>query len=98
MRILAWCGIKSHGFDGSDTPFNWNSPQLAGAPIGMLINIYAGELPIRKMCNFDKPRNNILKGMDDCMHLFYLESIKSHIKRMIELQYSQFYMGPLVEP
>ena len=45
---------------------------LAGAPIVMFINIYAGESPIRKTCNFDKPLNHILKVMDGCMHIFCL--------------------------
>ena len=52
-----------------------NSPDpvlLAGAPIVMFINIYAGESPIRKTCNFDKPLNHILKVMDGCMHIFCL--------------------------
>ena len=43
---------------------------LAGAPIMMLVNIYAGELPIRKTCDFDKPLNHILKVMGGCMHIF----------------------------
>ena len=38
----------------------------------MFINIYAGESPIRKTCNFDKPLNHILKVMDGCMHIFCL--------------------------
>ena len=46
--------------------------RLAGAPIVMFINIYAGESPIRKTCNFDKPLNHILKVMDGCMHRFCL--------------------------
>ena len=37
---------------------------FARAPIVIFINIYAGELPIRKTCNFDKPLNHILKVMD----------------------------------
>ena len=30
----------------------------------MFVNIYAGELPTRKTCNFDKHLNHILKVMD----------------------------------
>ena len=48
------------------------STNFAGAPIVMFINIYAGESPIRKTCNFDKPLNHILKVMDGCMHIFCL--------------------------
>ena len=59
----------------------------------MFVNIYAGELPIRKTCNLDKPLNSILKVMDGCnMHVFCLESIKSHIIRMLELQPSPFLL------
>ena len=50
----------------------FSSVGLAGAPIVMFINIYAGESPIRKTCNFDKPLNHILKVMDGCMHIFCL--------------------------
>ena len=66
---------------------------LAGAPIiVMFVNIYAGELPIRKTCNFDKPLNHILKTMDGgCMHIFCLVSIKTHIISMMELQPSPFF-------
>ena len=39
---------------------------FAGAPTVMFVNVYAGELPIRKMCNFNKPLNNILKEIDGC--------------------------------
>ena len=63
---------------------------LAGAPIVMFINIYAGESPIRKSCNFDKPLNHILKVMDGCMHIFCLVSIKTHKIRMLQLQPSLF--------
>ena len=43
---------------------------LARAPIVMFINIYAGELPIRKTCNFDKPLNHIFKvRMAVCTYL-----------------------------
>ena len=64
---------------------------LPGAPIVMFVNIYAGELPIRKTCNFDKPLNHILKTMDGCMHIFCLVSIKTHITSMMELQLSPFF-------
>ena len=49
-----------------------SSHTVAGAPNVMFINIYAGESPIRKTCNFDKPLNHILKVMDGCMHIFCL--------------------------
>ena len=45
----------------------------------MLGLIYATELPIRKVCNFVKLLNNVLKGMDWCMHVLYHISIKSHV-------------------
>ena len=61
---------------------------LAGAPIVMFINIYAGDSPIRKTCSFDKPLNHILKVRDGCMHIFCLVSIKTHKIRMLELQQS----------
>ena len=67
------------------------SRTLAGAPIVMFINIYAGESPIRKPCNFDKPLNHILKVMDGCMQIFCLVSIKTHKIRMLELQPSPFF-------
>ena len=70
--------------------FNYAGLQLARAPIVMFVNIYAGELPIRKTCNFDKPLNHIFKVMDGCMHIFCLVSIKTHIIRMLELQLSPF--------
>ena len=35
----------------------------------------------KETCNFDKPLNNILKVMDGYMHIFCLESIKTHITR-----------------
>ena len=63
---------------------------LAGAPIVMFVNIYAGELPIRKTCNFDKPLNHISKVMGGCTHIFCLASIKPHIISMLELQPSPF--------
>ena len=72
-------------------------PSLAGAPIVMFINIYAGESPIRKTCNFDKPLNHILKVMDGCMHIFCLVSIKTHKIRMLELQPSPFFTDLLHE-
>ena len=37
----------------------------------MFVNIYAGELPIRKTSNIDL--NNVLKGMGCGMHLFCLK-------------------------
>ena len=33
---------------------------FAGDPIVMFINIYGGDLPKGKTCNFDKPLNKIL--------------------------------------
>ena len=59
---------------------------LAEAPIVMFVNIYAGDSPIRKTCNFMKPLNYILKVMDGFMHIFCLVSIKTHIIRMLEWQ------------
>ena len=73
------------------------TPDLAGAPIVMFINIYAGDSPIRKTCNFDKPLNHILKVMDGCMHIFCLVSIKTHKIRMLELQPSPFFTDSLHE-
>ena len=70
---------------------------VAGAPIVMFINIYAGESPIRKSCNFDKPLNHIFKVMEGCMHIFCLVSIKTHIIRMLELQQSPFFTNSLHE-
>ena len=74
-----------------------DSDVLAGAPIVMFINIYAGESPIRKSCNFNKPLNHILKVMDGCMHIFCLVSIKTHKIRMLELQPSPFFTDSLRE-
>ena len=65
---------------------------LAGAPIVMFINIYAGELAIRKTCNLDKPLYHILKVMDGCVHIFCLVSIKTHIIRILELQPCPFFL------
>ena len=70
---------------------------FAGAPIVMFINIYAGESPIRKTCNFDKPLNHILKVMDGCMHIFCFVSIKTHKISMLELQPSPFFTDLLHE-
>ena len=70
---------------------------LAGAQIVMFVNIYAGELPIRKTCNFDKPLNHVLKVIDGCMHIFCLVSIKTHIISMLELQPSLFFTDSLHE-
>ena len=64
---------------------------LAGAPIVMFVNNYAGELPIRKTCNFDKPLNRISKVMGGCMHIFCLVSIIS----MLEFQLSPFFNDSL---
>ena len=68
---------------------------LAGAPIDMFINIYAGDSPIRKTCNFDKPLNYILQVLDDCMYIFCLVSIETHKIRMLELQPSPFFTDSL---
>ena len=70
---------------------------LAGAPIMIFVNIYAGELPIRKTRNFDKPLNHILKVIDGCMHIFCLVSIKTHIISMLELEPSLFFTDSLHE-
>ena len=70
---------------------------LAGAPIVMFVNIYSGELPIRKTNNFDKPLNHILKVKDGCMHIFCLVSLKTHIITMMELQPSLFFTDSLHE-
>ena len=70
---------------------------LAGAHIVMFVNNYAGELPIRKTCNFDKPLNHISKVMGGCMHIFCLVRIKTHIISMLELQPSLFYNDSLHE-
>ena len=72
-------------------------PLVAGAPIVMFINIYAGDSPIRKTCNFDEPLNHILKVMDGCMHIFCLVSIKTHKIRMLKLQPSPFFTDSLHE-
>ena len=69
--------------------------KFAGAPIVMFVNIYAGELPIGKTCNFDKTLKHILKVMDGCMHIFCLVSIKTHIIRMLELQLNLFFTDSL---
>ena len=42
----------------------------------MFVNVYAGDLSIRKTCNHDRPLNNVLKDIDDCMHVFCLGSVK----------------------
>ena len=60
----SWWSFQNQMFDLLDV--------FAGAPIVMFINIYAGESPIRKTCNFDKPLNHSLKVMDGCMHIFCL--------------------------
>ena len=63
----------------------------------MFIDIYAGDLAIRKLCYFDRPLNNILKSMDGCLHIFCLVNIKSHRIRMLEMQPSLFYTDPLYQ-
>ena len=66
--------------------------KVAGAPIVMFINIYAGESTIRKTCNFDKPLNHILKVMDGCMQIFCLvKHQNTHKIRMLELHPSPFF-------
>ena len=35
----------------------------------MYINIYAGDLPTRKTCNFDTSINKILIGLDGCIYI-----------------------------
>ena len=45
--------IKKHGESSGKC--------VAGAPIVMFINIYAGELAIRKTCNLDKPLYHIYR-------------------------------------
>ena len=75
-------------------PVSVLGPERAGTEMGgnpghpdrdaMFVNIYAGELAIRKTCNSDKSLNHILKVMDGCMalsfmHIFCLVSIKTHI-------------------
>ena len=62
-------------------------------------NICWGIAPthVRKICNFDKPLNHILKVMDGCMHIFCLVSIKTPIISMMELQPSPFFTNLLHE-
>ena len=73
--------------------------QSCWAPILMFVNIYTGELPIRKTCNFDKSLalNNVLKVTDGTMHRFCCVCNKSHMIMMIDWQPSQFYIDPLYE-
>ena len=70
---------------------------MSYAQIVMFVNIYTGELPIRKTGNFDKPLNHVLKVIDGCMHIFCLVSIKAHIISMLELQPSLFFTDSLHE-
>ena len=88
-EVIALAGLSERAIEsGCD---------LAGAPIVMFFNIYAGDSPIRKTCNFDKPLNHILEVMDGCMHIFCLVSIKVHKIRMVELQPSPFFTDSLHE-
>ena len=100
MLVICWWSRIGYMIKGR---YNWNnknrhaSRDFAGAPIVMFVNIYAGDSPIRKTCNFIKPLNYILKVMDGCMHIFYLENIKTHVIRMLEWQPSPFFTDSLHE-